>query len=349
MAEGNGALLTSVARMYYLNGLGQSEIASIFGVFRSTISRLLTAAREQGVVRISVDDYDPRDHDLEARLIDRFGLRRAVVVRSVGDQGANSRRTVGYFAAPVVAGWIEDLGSVGVAGGRTIGQLIHFMEPRQHDRHLDVVQLMGSIGSAPSSVEASELSRTLARRFQGSFHTINAPAYMDDPRNRDLLISHSQIRAVWSMLPSLDMTLVGVGTLEDSIFVERQVLNAHDLESLRARGAVGEICGRFFDARGKECVSHLQDRVIGVELGILRESKDVVAITSGTSRRDAIRAAMAGNLIRGLVIDDTGAIAILDDSFSGSRVVDDTRARQGSAAGRGSQRRPVPDRIAVEG
>jgi DNA-binding transcriptional regulator LsrR (DeoR family) len=297
--------------MYYLDGMGQNEIANIFGVSRSTISRLLTAAREQGIVRISVDEYDPRDHDLEARLIDRFGLRKAIVVRNVGDQGAHVRRTVGYFAAPVVAGWIEELGSIGVAGGRTIGQLIHFMEPRNHGRNLDVVQLMGSIGSAPSSIEASELSRTLARRFDGSFHTINAPAYMDDPRNRDLLMSHSQIRTVWNLLPALDMTLVGIGTLEDSIFVERQVLGESDLEMLRAQGAVGEICGRFFDAQGQECESHLRDRVIGVDLETLRQSKNVVAISSGRTRRAAIRAAMTGRLIHGLVIDDGGAASIL--------------------------------------
>ena len=314
MTDGNGALLTSVARMYYLDGLGQNEIATIFGVSRSTISRLLTAAREQGIVRISVDEYDPRDHELEARLIERFGLRRAIVVRNVGDDGTHLRRTVGYFAAPVVAGWIEELGSIGVAGGRTIGQLIHFMEPRTAGRHLDVVQLMGSIGSAPSSIEASELSRTLARRFQGSFHTINAPAYMDDPRNRDLLMSHSQIRTVWSLLPALDMTLVGIGTLEDSIFVERQVLGQAELEMLRAQGAVGEICGRFFDARGEECESHLRDRVIGVELETLRQSKNVIAIASGNTRSAAIRAAMTGGLIHGLVIDDGGAASILAEA-----------------------------------
>ena len=93
MAESNRAMLTSVARMYYLDGLGQSEIASILGVSRSTVSRLLTAAREHGVVRISVDDYDPRDTHLEQDLIDRFGLKRAVVVRSLDGQPGNARRT----------------------------------------------------------------------------------------------------------------------------------------------------------------------------------------------------------------------------------------------------------------
>ncbi|MGI8483308.1 MAG: sugar-binding transcriptional regulator [Thermomicrobiales bacterium] len=314
MSEENGALLTSAARMYYLDGMGQNEIASIFGVSRSTISRLLTTARDRGIVRISVDDYNPRDHELEDRLIARFGLRRAIVVRGIEGQATNTRRAVGYFAAPILAKWIGAHRSIGVAGGRTIGQLVHFIEPQAHDQHMDVVQLMGTIGSTPSSIDASELSRTLARRFAGSFHTINAPAFMDDPKSRDLLLSHSQIRGVWGMFSSLDLILVGIGTLEDSIFAERQVLADSELDALRIQGAVGEICGRFFDAYGQECRSPLRDRVIGVELQTLRQGQEVVAITTGSSRKQAIRAALAGKLINALVIDDSGARAVLDDT-----------------------------------
>lgn len=305
--------MTSVARMYYLDGLGQHEIAGIFGVSRSTVSRLLTAARDQRIVRIAVDDYDPRIAGLEARLIERFGLTRAVVIHGIDAQAASARRAVGYFAAPIVAGWLDDRARVGVAGGRTIAQLVHFMDPQIRRRPFDVVQLMGTIGSAPSSVDASELSRALARRFNGAFHAINAPVFMDDSRSRGLLLSHAQIQSVWTMFPTLDMTFVGVGTLEDSVFAERQVLTTADLEALRRLGAVGEICGRFFDRQGRECASDLRDRVIGVELETLRERSDVVAVSAGASRAAAIGAAMAGGIVDALVIDDVGARALLGE------------------------------------
>lgn len=329
MAESNRAMLTSVARMYYLDGLGQSEIASIFDVSRSTVSRLLTAARERGVVRIFVDDYDPRDSVLEQELIDRFGLNRAVVVRSLDSQPGNARRAVGYFSANIVAGWLAGARSIGVAGGRTIGQMIHFIDPQPQQPGLtpEVIQLMGTIGSTPSSVDASELARTLARRLHGSFHTINAPAFMDDMRSRDLLLSHSQIRTVWNKLPTLDISIVGIGTLVDSVFADRSVLSMADLETLRAAGAVGEICGHFFDARGRECRSPLQERVIGVELETLRRSPEVIAVTTGSARQEAIRAALVGQLVHTLVIDDVGAMAVLDPSRSGARKSESSYAR----------------------
>lgn len=321
MADGHGALLVSAARMYYLEGMGQSEIADIFGVSRSTISRLLTTARDRGIVRISVDEYDPQHHELERQLVAAYGLKHAIVVRSIEGHDANIRRAVGYFAAKLVSCWIRSAGSVGVAGGRTLGQLINFVEPQPHDDHLNVVQLMGTIGSAPSSVDASELSRTLARRFHGAFHTINAPAYMDDTRSRNALLSHGQMRSVWEMFPSLDLTLVGIGSLEDSVFAERRVIAPHDVQALRAAGAVGEICGRFYDARGRECVTPMQDRVISIELDTLRAGKEVVAITSGTSRRHAINAALRSGLVHSLVIDDRGADAVLALASSSSVAV----------------------------
>ncbi|HET7769989.1 MAG TPA: sigma factor-like helix-turn-helix DNA-binding protein, partial [Chloroflexota bacterium] len=42
------ARLAAIARMYYVEQLGQHEIASILGISRSQISRLLTRARELG-------------------------------------------------------------------------------------------------------------------------------------------------------------------------------------------------------------------------------------------------------------------------------------------------------------
>jgi DNA-binding transcriptional regulator LsrR (DeoR family) len=314
VAATNTALLTSVARMYYLDGLGQSEIAQIYGVSRSKVSRLLTEARDTGIVRISVDEYDPRDRDLERRLTERFGLRHAIVVQGMGGTDVNIRRAVAYFAAPLVAEWVATQRTIGIAGGRTLGAVVHAMEAQPHGTAPEIVQLMGTIGSSPSSIDASELSRALARRFEGTFQTITAPAFVENARTRDLFLSHSQIRSVWSTFASMDLALVGVGTLEESVFVERKVLDEDDLQKLRKAGAVGEICGRFFDATGRECVTPYRDRVVSVDLDVLRERREVVAVTIGRNRGAAVRAALAGGLVTSLVIDDEGARGVLGAS-----------------------------------
>lgn len=308
----NSDIMTSVARLYYLERLGQSEIASIYGVSRSTVSRMLTTAREVGIVRISVDDYDPRHRELEQQLAERYGLRHVVVVRGIDGSDGATRRAVGYFAAPVVGAWIGRCRSVGLAGGRTLGELVRAIGHQPQPQELEVVQLMGMIGSSPSNVDASELSRALASRFHGEFHNIHAPAFVEDRRTRDVFLSHSQIRSVWSRFASLDIALVGIGTLEESVFVDRKVLEDSEFDAVRRLGAVGEICGRYFDAAGRECSSPLRDRVISIGLDVLREGKEVVAVTTGRARGRAVRAAITGGMVHSLVIDDAGAEAMLD-------------------------------------
>jgi len=311
VADQNDALMTSVARMYYLDGLGQSEVANICGVSRSTVSRLLTTARERGIVRISVDEFDPRDRDLERRLVEQLGLRQAVVVREMGGTPSSIRRAVGYFAAPIVAEWIGERRLVGLAGGRTLGELVHNIEPRTRGAGPAFVQLMGTIGSSPGRIDASELSRTLARRFQGTFLTLNAPAFAQSQRARDLFLSHDEIQSIWTAFASLDLALVGVGSLEESAIIERGVLRDEVYAELRAAGAVGEICGRFFDDRGRESVSDVRDRVVSIGLDALRGCDDVAAVVSGPTRARALRAAIKGGLVKSVVIDQAGAASVL--------------------------------------
>ena len=312
--------------MYYLDEMGQHDIAAIMGISRSQISRLLARARELGIVRISVDEYDPRDRELEAHLVARHGLRRAVVVRTpdLAERGAartaQVRRAVGYFAAPAVADLIQPPATLGLAGGRTLAELIGYLAPRAEAAApavaptaagVTVLQLMGNIGPTASEIDAVDLSRRIAQRYGGAFYTLNAPAIAQDRAARDHFLAHDHIRLVLKLFASLDVALVGIGSLDESAFIDRGVLPDADLKALRAAGAVGEICGRFFDRDGAECRSSYRDRVIGIELETLRRCPEVVAVTNGAGRAPAVRAALAGGLVNGLVIDDAGARALL--------------------------------------
>jgi DNA-binding transcriptional regulator LsrR (DeoR family) len=74
---------------------------------------------------------------------------------------------------------------------------------------------------------------------------------------------------------------------------------------------VGEICGRFFDADGQECDMEYRDRVISIGLDELRQKREVIAVTNGRERAQAIVAALTGGIIKSLVIDEDGAEAVV--------------------------------------
>jgi DNA-binding transcriptional regulator LsrR (DeoR family) len=303
--------LRLVARLYYLDGLGQSEVAKFAKVSQAKVSRLLALARERGIVRITVADYEPRRRELEDRLRRRLGLREAIVIKaSEGLEGADLRRAVGHFGAPVVDTLIQPRDTVAVAGGRTIHELVKNL-PAAPSKALTVVQAMGTVDSSLSVFDAQEVGRVVAQRLGGNFLALNTPAFIPEKRTRDALLQLDQVRRVHEHLDRANVALVGLGTLANSVFVERGTLDATMIGELERAGAVGEICGRFVDADGAECATGWRDRVISVPLDRLRRTPQVIGVVSGSDRSAAILAAIRGGILKSLVIDELGASALL--------------------------------------
>ena len=305
--------LRLAARLYYLDGLGQTEVAKLVKVSQAKISRLLALARERGIVRISVAEYEPRHASLEQRLRQGFGLHSVAVIKVVERATVeDARRLIGHFGSPFVASLIPANCTVAIAGGRTMRELVQHL-PEGKKQNLAVVQAMGSIDSTVGPVDAFELGRAMAGRWGGSFYTLNTPAFVPERKTRDSFLVLEQIRSVWRRLSQASVALIGIGTLENSVFVERGVLSAADLDRLRQSGAVGEICGRFYNQDGGECDSPWRDRVISISLEQLRAVPQVVGIVAGTDRSAAIVAAIRGGLLKSLVIDEAGAAALLTE------------------------------------
>jgi DNA-binding transcriptional regulator LsrR (DeoR family) len=89
------ALAALVARRYYLDERSEVEIAGDLGLSRFKIARLLETARDSGLVRIEVGHPGLIDVDLAAQIMDRFGLRHAVVVDTPEDHLNLLRRQLG--------------------------------------------------------------------------------------------------------------------------------------------------------------------------------------------------------------------------------------------------------------
>ncbi|MBL9186486.1 MAG: hypothetical protein JNK23_03315 [Opitutaceae bacterium] len=304
-------ILRMAATLYYVDGLGQTEVAKLVRVSQTKISRLLAAALERGIVRITVEEYHARNDKLEHQLCSRFGLRSAAVIKTARNAGAEAaRQTVGHFGAPFVASVFPKTGVIAVGGGRSVAEVVQRFR-RGESRRLTVVQAMGSIDSNISHVDALELGRAMVKLWGGEFLTLSTPAFVSDKKTRDFFLASQQIKFVWQRLRQADAAIVGVGPLDLSVYLERGVLGAADLAHLRGCGAVGEICGRFFDAKGRECASRWRDRVISIELELLKKIPQVIGVAAGPERAPALAGALRGGLLKSLLIDEALAQALL--------------------------------------
>ncbi len=306
------------ARLYYIDNLPQSEIARSLHVSQAKVSRLLTEARERGIVRISVADFDFRDSTLETKLVRHLGILSAIVVRTAAaENNGEQRKIVAHLVARAIADSINANHTVAVSGGRTLCEVARHL-PSSHKNGVTVLPAMGSVRAQIGTVDAVEVARTIANHCGASVVMLNSPAFLPDKKTRDTFLALEQIRSVRSRLSQANLALVGIGTLSNSVFIENKLLTKAHVEELHDAGVVGEICGRFFDKNGTECDTKWRDRVVSIEFSQLRRIPNVTAIVLGEDRVQAIRAAAAGQLIKSLVTDERTAMALLDSELNSS-------------------------------
>jgi DNA-binding transcriptional regulator LsrR (DeoR family) len=189
--------------------------------------------------------------------------------------------------------------------------LVEHLKPGTGVDGIRVIQAMGYIDSTPGPYDAAELGRRLAAAGKGTLLTLNTPALLPDAGVCRQLLGLDQIRHVLSALAKADLAMVGIGTLDNSVFVERKVLGPGDITALRESGAIGEILGRFFDVSGRECKTPFRERVVSLPLDRLRRIPQVAAVVTGSDRGPAVTAAIRGGLVKALVIDEGGAASLL--------------------------------------
>lgn len=87
----------------------------------------------------------------------------------------------------------------------------------------------------------------------------------------------------------------------------------HDLRA-RARGAVGDISGHYFDIHGNRILGDVEDRILSLPWDDFKSLKNVIAVACGLDKKNAIRGALRTGLINRLIVDDQTALAVLQET-----------------------------------
>lgn len=302
-----------VAKLYYEDNLTQEQIAELVGISRSSISRLLTAARAAGIVEIRVNAPPAEDHAQEEALEQRFGLRHAVVVTvlNTGDS-ALIRRNIGHFAARIVSRWVTSGQVVGVGQGRTLHELVSRMAPVERLEAISAVQLLGDVGPFLDDQRSSEVTRLFAQRFGAVAYYLTAPAIVDSPTVRAGLLATPGIAHTLAMYGRLDVALLGVGAILDSPLTHGGLISLESARRLAAQGIVADIAGHFLDVGGGVRATEFDDRVMGISIDALRSCPMVVVVAGGPEKVVPLLAALRSGLVHAVVTDRQTAEGVLE-------------------------------------
>jgi DNA-binding transcriptional regulator LsrR (DeoR family) len=302
-------LLADAADMYYVQGLTQQEVAAALDTTRSNVSRMLQAAREQGIVRFEIVRPLKRDRDLEAQIEERFGLRDAIVLDG---SGAAAIARLGELGAAWLTERLEDGLRLTLSWGRTLQAMVEAM-PTGREVAVEVGQLGGDLQLDPR-MTGHELVRELAARCGGRYSYLHAPAILDSPATVQELRSLRGIQAELARAREADIALVGIGGYGHG-FAAQLLESAHLSEDERREfdrlSPAGDIMARFYDEQGNQLDTPLRDRVLALELDELRQIPTVVAIAGGHEKGRGIWGALRAGWIDVLITDRAAVDATL--------------------------------------
>src|SRR6202000_383301 len=114
-------LLAKVARLYYEHDMTQEEISSRLRLSRQKVQRLLSNAREEGIVNIAIHPIMGTFSELERALEASFGLSEALVIETSSPENQNTiAREVGAGAAEYMARTLRPKDKVVLSWGNSL-------------------------------------------------------------------------------------------------------------------------------------------------------------------------------------------------------------------------------------
>ena len=281
---------TRIASLYYVEGLTQDQVATLVGMNRSRVLRILAAARRDGTVQIRVTTRLSRCIELERLLEQRWALTRAIVVPEPQDP-QHLRSIIGAAVGAYLSEAITPNMTIGLGWGKTLNSGVASIQPRAADG-VRVLAMLGGL-TRVSEINPSEFAWRVADRLGAECYMLAAPVYAPEKRTRDALLDHPGIAEVFTRARSLDMAVVSVGDLTPhSVFSEYGLLTRDEIASLERAGAVGDLLCHFVDAEGNVIDHPVNDRVIAINPTALRGTRQIVLASGGWHKLTVIRAAL---------------------------------------------------------
>ena len=298
--------------LYYIAGNTQDEIASKLGVSRQTAQRLVSLAVSAKLIKVRLDHPIGRCLDLSQRLKDKFGLELCEVVPA---DPASQSTTLGVAEA-TAAELERRLESrqpiiVALGSGRTLRAAAEQLPPMDCPQH-KIVSLVGNIAPDGSASFYDVITR-IADAVRAPHFPMPLPVIASTVNEKKLLMAQKPVKHVIELARQADVTFVGVGEMSDNApLLQDGFVNRDEMRALIKAGAVGEVVAWAFDRGGQFIEGMTNDRVASVVLD--RPAKRlVVGAAMGLAKLAALRGALAGGIINGLITNEVMAAHLLKD------------------------------------
>jgi DNA-binding transcriptional regulator LsrR (DeoR family) len=296
--------------LYYIAGNTQDEIAKKLGVSRQSAQRLVSLSISERLIKVRLDHPLANCLELANRLREKFHLQVVEVVPS-DPQSLSDTLGIAEAAASELERSFDSQHPIiaAVGTGRALRAMAEQVSPMDCPQH-KVVSLVGNIAPDGSASMFDAASR-IGDRVRAPYYPMPLPVIAQTVHEKNLLMAQKSLRNIVDLAEQADVTIVGIGTVDaEAALLRDGFVKPEEIRSLVRAGAVGEITGWAFDAEGNLIEGLTNDRVLSVPLSRAVKRK-VIGIAMAAPRLRAIRGALAGKLINGLITNETMAASLL--------------------------------------
>ncbi|MBD0902695.1 MULTISPECIES: sugar-binding transcriptional regulator [Klebsiella] len=289
------------AWMYYIAGQNQSEIASQLGTSRPVVQRLIAAAKEEGIVSISLHHPVANCLDYAQLLQEKYRLIECNIVPAFNEE--STLDSVSFGCYQLMARYLQDDKEkiIGLGSGLTLKKALQRIDfDSQNTRCVALISAMDADGQCNYYDDVPLL---LTSKIKAKYYQWPAPRYAQTQEEYDMWCTSRLFCSVSAVARRADVIFVGIGPLgtQSPIFKDG-FINQAQMDELTARGGIGEIMGRFIDAEGGVVDSEINRMITSYDI---RQSQcPRIAVACGEYKRPAILAALKGGWINGLVTDE---------------------------------------------
>lgn len=307
------SLVLKVAYLYYIENKPQNEIAGMLGISITTVSRLLTKAKEDKIVEFVIRDPYIECIRLEEKLRSRFHLKDIIIAPAVTSEDGidsemaeeNAKKLVAMEGARYLQRVIKENDTLGITWGSTVYHMINYLNPSQKVK-ARFVTLHGSIACCENELDVRTLVSRMAKAFFGENYYLLTDALMSSREAAQIMKEEKNNQRVFEMFDQINIAVSGIGSfypIERSVLASPDFLAPEDLDELKSKGVTGDIALRFFDHDGNECPTSLSDRMITISMEQFKKIDCKISLVSGISKATTVLSALKGGLIDVLILD----------------------------------------------
>jgi DNA-binding transcriptional regulator LsrR (DeoR family) len=297
-------LLAEVCSLYYEQEMTQAEIADKLFISRSRVSRLITTAREEGVVSFNIRHFGERCYEFEQMFKRKYHLDDIFVLNSDGHDESQMRVIMGERAADYINRLLKPRQTVGISWGKSIEQMVSALKPAPY-LNLEVVQVIGGALMQNPIINIPRLLGAMVEKFGATGFPLNAPLLLDSPEACRLIKQQPAIAFALDKARKADLILTGIGGVnKDTLsYLWSGIDTDREFKPLSEHGAVGFLCAQAFDIHGTACYPEFNQRIVSLTLDELKHSKKVISISGGVRKGAAVLGALRTGIINVLVTD----------------------------------------------